>query len=198
MPIGIDPAQRTKVGLPKSLCRQAQDMMMNLINILIGIIFLITGQKFFWLFIAFLGFLFGFEFATIFLVVQSYWKMFLISVICGLVGLGFAFFLQELAIIVSGFIAGGYIFLSLWHLAGLKMTEWWWLFFVASGIVASILLFIFFDPVLIVLSSFIGALVIIQELPFSPATKIFLFVILFTIGISLQSHHYFYAKTGPP
>ena len=91
---------------------------MNVINILLGIIFLIVGQKIFWLFIACLGFLFGFEFAATFFAGQVYWKTFLISVICGLLGLVSALFLQELAIIVTGFIAGGYLFLSLWNLLG--------------------------------------------------------------------------------
>ena len=101
-------------------------MTMNLMDIFIGIVFLIAGQRIFWLFIASLGFLFGFEFAATFLVGQAYWKTFLISLICGLVGLVSALFLQELAIIVTGFIAGGYIFLSLWHLLGWTMNEWWW------------------------------------------------------------------------
>ena len=169
-------------------------MTMNLINIVIGIIFLIVGQRLFWLFIASLGFLFGFEFAATFFAGQAHWKTFLISVICGLLGLVGALFLQELAIIVTGFIAGGYIFLSLWQLLGWRINEWWWLLFVVSGITVSILLAIFFNPVLIVLTSFIGALLIIQALPFTPGMKILLFVILFAAGIFAQSNHYFYAK----
>ncbi|WAC09044.1 MAG: hypothetical protein OS130_07655 [Thermodesulfobacteriota bacterium] len=95
---------------------------MNVINLLIGVIFLIAGQRLFWLFIAGLGFLFGFEFAAIFLAGQAYWKTFLISVICGLLGLVSALFLQELAIVVTGFIAGGYIFLGLGELFGWRMN----------------------------------------------------------------------------
>jgi len=167
---------------------------MNLITLLIGIIFLIAGQKIFWLFIASLGFLFGFEFAATFLAGQEYWKTFLISVICGLVGLVCALFLQELAIIVTGFIAGGYIFLSLWNLSGWRINEWWWLFFVVSGISVSVLLAIFFNPVLIVLSSCIGAMLIIQAFPFTPVMKIALFLILFAFGVFVQSNHYFYAN----
>jgi hypothetical protein len=167
---------------------------MNLINLVVGIIFLIAGQKIFWLFIASLGFLFGFEFAATFLAGQAYWKTLVISVICGLVGLVSALFLQELAIIVTGFIAGGYIFLSLWNLSGWRISQWWWLFFVVSGITVSILLAIFFNPVLIVLTSFIGALLIIQALPFTPGMKILVFVILVALGILVQSGHYFSVK----
>jgi hypothetical protein len=167
---------------------------MNLISISVGIIFLIVGQKIFWLFIASLGFFFGFEFAATFLSGQEFWKTVFIAVICGLVGLVSALFLQELAIIVTGFIAGGYIFLSLWNLSGWRISEWWWLLFVASGITVSVLLAIFFNPVLIVLTSFIGALLIIQALPFTPGMKMPLFVILFALGILVQTSHYFSAK----
>jgi len=169
-------------------------MNMDLINILIGIIFLIAGQKIFWFFIASLGFLFGFEFAATFFAGQAFWKTFFISVSCGLLGLVCALFLQELAIIITGFIAGGYIFLSLGNLLGWRVNEWWWLFFVASGITVSVLLAIFFNPVLIVLTSFIGALLIIQAVPFTPEMKILMFVILVASGILVQGNHYFYAK----
>jgi hypothetical protein len=70
-------------------------------------------------------------------------------------------------------------------------NEWWWLLFVASGVTVSIFLAIFFNPVLIGLTSFIGALLIIQVLPFSPAMKAVSFVILFAFGIFVQGNHYF-------
>jgi hypothetical protein len=169
-------------------------MIINLIIILIGIIFLIVGQRIFWLFIASLGFLFGVEFASTFFAGQVYWKTLLISVICGLLGLVCSLFLQELGIIVTGFIAGGYIFLSLWNLLGWRINEWGWLLFFLSGIIVSSLLLIFFNPVLIVLSSGIGAMIIIQALPTTPAMKILLFLLLFAFGVFVQSNHYFYAN----
>ncbi|HPD61514.1 MAG TPA: hypothetical protein PKV48_07140, partial [Thermodesulfobacteriota bacterium] len=79
-------------------------------------------------------------------------------------------------------------------LLGWRVNEWWWLFFVASGITVSVLLAIFFNPVLIVLTSFIGALLIIQAVPFTPEMKILMFVILVASGILVQGNHYFYAK----
>ena len=74
------------------------------------------------------------------------------------------------------------------------MNEWWWLLFGVSGIMVSILLAIFFNPVLMVLTSFIGALLIIQALPFTPVMKAVLFVILFAFGVFVQTNHYFYAN----
>ncbi len=167
---------------------------MDIINILAGAVFLLAGQKVFWLFIAGLGFLFGFEFSTVFFFGYEYWHKLVISVIFGLLGLVSALFLQSLAIILTGFIAGGYLFLSLWNFMGWKVGGWWWIFFLISGIITSVLLANFFSPFLILLTSFIGALLIIQFFPLVPVMKIIFFIVLCVIGILVQSSQYFNMK----
>ncbi len=159
-------------------------------NIILGTIFLLAGRKIFWLFIASLGFLFGFLFLGTTFLGQADWKAFIIPLIFGLLGLVFALFLQKLAIVFSGFIAGGYIFLSLCNMFGREIGQWRWIFFIASGIAASCLFMILFNPALIVFSSFIGAMLIVQQLPFISVTKSILFTALFIFGILAQSNQF--------
>jgi len=167
---------------------------MSLINIILGILFLIAGYKIFWLFLASLGFLFGFEYASAFFFGLPAWKTLLISAAFGLVGLLLALFLQGLAIVVAGLIAGSYIIFSLWNLFGWGLGQWWWILFILSGITVSILLVIFFNPVLIVLTSFIGAILIIQAFPLSRIMNIALFIVFSIVGIFVQGSQYFSLK----
>ncbi len=166
---------------------------MGIINILTGILFLLVGQRLYWLFIAGLGFLFGFEFSTAFFFGYAHWQKLVISLIFGLLGLVSALFLQGLAIILTGFITGGYLFLNLWKFMGWEIG-WWWILFFISGVVTSILLANFFNPVLILLTSFIGTLLIIQFFPLIPVMKIIFFIAIFAIGIFVQSNQYFNIK----
>lgn len=157
-------------------------------NIILGVIFLVAGRKIFWLFVASLGFLFGFLLSSNMQLGLSNLQTFVISLVFGLIGLFLAVFLQNLAVAFSGFIAGGYIFLSLSRIYGWQMGGGQWAFIIASGIIGSILFMILFNPALTVFSSFIGAMLIVQHLAVTAVIQNILFTVLFIIGILAQSH----------
>jgi len=159
-------------------------------NIILGAIFIFAGRKIFWLFVASLGFLFGVSLSANIFWGQTEWLTFVFSLVLGLLGLALALFLQKLAVAFSGFVSGGYIFLSLCNIFGWHLGQWQWVFFIVSSIIVSGLFMLLFNPALIVFSSFIGAMLIAQYLPVSALIQNILFTALFIIGIFAQSNQF--------
>lgn len=161
---------------------------MVITKILTGIILLVAGQKFFWFFTGIVGFLVGSEIALNFFYGLPYWQGIVAGLACGLLGILLAVFLQSVAVISAGFLAGVYIFLGIWDLYKLGITDFWGIFLVASGFMGSVFMMVFFNPALIVISSFIGAMLIVQNIPVPPFFKLILLGILFIIGMIIQSN----------
>lgn len=166
-----------------------------IIQILLGISVLFLGRKLFWLFVGVTGFIAGALLAELLFRGGSGWLVFIVALACGVLGALLAVVLQRLAIAFSGFLAGGYISVVL-------VRHWGWIThahpwgpFVIGGIIGAILLSIIFDPALIVLSSLVGALLIVQPLGMSPAHTALLFVLLAAAGMITQTvvfgkHHH--------
>jgi len=160
-------------------------------RILAGGILLVLGRKLFWLFVAIVGFATGLTVAARFFQDQPEWLQLVVGIAFGLVGALLAYFFQEIAIAVAGFLAGGYIALSLaasvaGRTAPTGDTFTWILFFV-GGIIGTILAFMVFDWALIVLSSFTGALLIIEGLKLANPLGWLVGLGLFIVGLVVQS-----------
>ncbi len=163
---------------------------MNILRILIGILVLILGRKLFWLFVAVLGFAFGAALGTQLFQGQPDWLILVIALGAGLLGALLAVFLQEIAIAVAGFIGGGYIALILLNALGQNPGPASWLPFLIGGIIGLVLMIALFDWALIVLSSLVGAGLILQAIqPIQLRRPIegLLFIILVVIGIAIQA-----------
>jgi len=157
------------------------------LRILLGFIVLTLGRKLFWLFVGAVGFIFGFEFAAQYLYGQPDWLIFLTALVIGLAGALLATFLQRLAIGVAGFIAGGYIVVSLLQLWGGNVVQFFWLLFLGGGIAGGVLVVVLFDWGLIILSSLSGAALIMRETHLDVLTSVLLFVVLVVAGTVMQS-----------
>jgi hypothetical protein len=137
-----------------------------LAHILIGIFLIMMGRQLFWLFVGLVGFLGGFEFA------QYIWTgptqtMFLIGgIFFGLLGIGLALLFQKVAIIFAGIMAGGYLGLSFAvNVIGTQVNAAG-IFMLLGALAGGVLMVAFFDIMLIVLSSSVGAMVLME--PFHP------------------------------
>jgi len=160
-------------------------------RILAGGLLLVLGRKLFWLFVAIVGFATGLSVAARFFQDQPEWLQLVIGIAFGLVGALLAYFFQEIAIAVAGFLAGGYIALSLAaSVAGRSAptgdTFTWILFFV-GGVIGAILAFMLFDWALIILSSFTGALLITEALKLANPLGWLVGLGLFIVGLVIQS-----------
>ena len=160
-------------------------------RILAGGLLLVFGRKLFWLFVAIIGFATGLAVASRFFPTQPEWLQLLIGVAFGLVGAVLAQLFQEVAIAVAGFLAGGYIGLSLvgimaGHTAPSTDT-FTWIVFIVSGLIGAALAFMLFDWALILLSSVAGALLVTEGLKIVGPTGWLVAAGLFVLGVIIQS-----------
>ncbi len=155
---------------------------MSLFRLLLGIAMLTMGRRLYWLFLGGVGFIFGFDLAERLVQGQSHHVILLIAVIAGVMGAMLAVFLQKFAVVAGGFFAGGYVLAEFLK----EFSHYHWLIFVMGGIVGAILMSVLFGWALIILSSVMGSVLILQTLHFGPETKKILFVFLLVLGIATQ------------
>ena len=113
---------------------------MNIFTIIIGLTVLFFGRKLFWVFVGYMGFIAGFHYVTQILAISSGSIVFLIALGAGIIGALLALFLQHAAILVSGFIAGGYLAIHLFTLFSANPGELIWLVSIIGGILGAVLL----------------------------------------------------------
>ncbi len=160
---------------------------MDIFAVPLGLIILLLGRKLFWLFVAGIGFISGMHMAAGALMDQPGWIVFLIGLGLGCVGAIIAVFLQRFAVILSGFLAGGYLVSNLISLWGWPIGPFTGLAMILFGIIGAVAAYHFFDWALIVLSALTGAAVITGSLSpwaFSPTL---LLVVLFVVGVAVQA-----------
>lgn len=156
-------------------------------EILIGVALLILGRKLYWLFVGAVGFVGGMMLATWLLGEQPTWAILTIALTSGLLGAILALFLQQLAVGLAGFIGGWYITLTLMEAMEWQPRPLAWVPLVIGGIIGLVLVLTLFDWSLILLSSLLGADLIVQAASFQPSTAALLFALLFVVGVSVQA-----------
>ena len=136
----------------------------SILQIILGISVLLLGRRLFWLFVGVVGFIAGALLAELLFRGNSGWVVFMFAAVSGVLGALVAVLLQRLSIAVSGFLAGGYVSVVILHHPGWGTDVHSWIPFLVGGILGALLLSIIFDPALIVLSSLIGAVLIVKPL----------------------------------
>jgi hypothetical protein len=165
--------------------------------LLVGIVLLLFGRKLFWLFVAVAGFVVGVEAARYMFPHQTEVFTLAVALALGVAGALLAVFLQKFAIVVGGFIGGGYLAAALGApflgSTGLRYPGVW-VCFLVGGILGAILLYIFFNWALIILSSMQGAHLILRGFVTPPHYFSILFFVLAVVGILIQASAY---RRGP-
>ncbi|MCB0166431.1 MAG: DUF4203 domain-containing protein [Anaerolineae bacterium] len=159
---------------------------LSIITILVGIVLLVAGRQLFWLAIGALGFLIGLSLALNYLAVESPLILWLIALVAGIVGAIAALFLQQVAVVVGGFLMGGYLSLWLIALFNLNLTQWEWIVFIIGGIIGAIIVSVLFEYALIGLSSLVGATMIAQSINLSAQVTTVILIVLFILGLAVQ------------
>jgi hypothetical protein len=159
----------------------------SIVNLLLGLIILFLGRKLFWLFVAIVGFIAGFQFATQYLNIENQLLVWIIALLAGLVGAVLAIGLQRLAAAVVGFFAGGMLTLNILAILGMGTGEFEWLPYLIGGIIGAVIAILLFDWALIVLSSLYGASLIVQSVNLDPTLATVALIGLFIIGVLAQA-----------
>ena len=158
----------------------------SVIYLAVGIIFLTSGRRLFWLFVACVGFAIGFEYGGNLTGFKDQWSILIIALGTGIAGALLAIFLQGVAICVAGFLIGGFAVINLLELTGYLSQQYFWPSFVVGGIIGLILMLVLFDYALIFLSSIAGAFMIVDTIYLIPPVKTLVFLILAMAGAVFQ------------
>jgi len=160
-----------------------------IVGALIGAVILFFGRKLFWLCVAAVGFAAGVEIAPHLVEEPSPLLALTVALVLGLIGALLALFLQKIAIAVLGFLAGGKLAGAIAAAFFVQYAEHSTIIFVIGGIIGAVLLLVLFDWALIVVSSLIGAhLIVYQSAMVLPQSgSIIVFIGLVVIGILVQA-----------
>ena len=162
----------------------------TIINVLLGIMLLTLGRKLFWLFVGFIGFAVGFQYAASVWQLQSQLLLIGLAALTGIAGAVLAVFFQKIAVGLAGFAGGGYVTLNLINLLGVRLDQLIWLPLLIGGIIGMLLLFFIFDWALIVISSLTGATMIVQAVILTSGVKQIVYIALVIMGIVIQTFWY--------
>ena len=157
------------------------------LRIVAGVILLVLGRQLFWLFVAVLGFFTGMDLATQLVPESGDLAVLLVAVVVGILAAILAYFFYHVAIAAAGFVAGGRIGTELVAALMPSSPQTMWMVFIAGGVIGAILLLLVFDWALIVISSLLGASVIVQHVPAEPTASGTLFIVLIVVGIVIQA-----------
>ena len=160
-----------------------------IVGALIGVVILFFGRKLFWLCVAAVGFAAGVEIAPHLVNEPSPLLALTVALVLGLIGALLALFLQKIAIAVLGFLAGGKLAGAIAAAFFVQYAQHSTVVFVVGGIVGAILLVVLFDWALIVVSSLIGAHLIVFQgaITLPPSGSTIVFIGLTIIGILVQA-----------
>ncbi len=160
---------------------------MNIYYLLAGLLLLVFGRKLFWLFSGLVGFLLGLNFAQQNFPALSPTNLVLIALAVGALGAALAVMLQKIAIGLMGFLAGGYLVYLLLPTLSIQLGNLIWLFVILGGILGALLASTMFDWTLIILSSALGANVIVSHLVMPQPFPVVITIALFIFGLIVQS-----------
>lgn len=160
---------------------------MILIKLILGFVLLAFGRKLVWLSIALVGFIAGFSAAQSFIPDPSIWYVIGVGIIVGLLFVLLARFVKNIAFGLGGFLLGAYLVNSILEVMKLELGTLSWIFILMGGALGAFFLLAAFELGLKVLSSFAGAILIVQTLPSTFAFKQIAFLALIILGVVIQS-----------
>ncbi|MBI5034996.1 MAG: hypothetical protein HZB51_31095 [Chloroflexi bacterium] len=168
--------------------------MITLLRVIEGLALLTLGRKLFWLFVAAIGFEVGALLATRLMPQQSDMVVLIIALAFGLVGALLAISLQSVIVGVVGFIAGGVVAVGIMDQFIANNNVFTLAAFVLGGIVGAALFAYLFDFAIMALSSLAGAITLTNIFVPPGTIAIVVIIILFIIGMAIQSGWIWYQQ----
>lgn len=156
-----------------------------LLTVAAGAVLLVAGRRVYWLIVGLVGFVVGFGLAAEYLEGAD-WMIVVAGLAAGLLASGLAVFFQKIAIGIAGFLIGGLVVLWWADQMGWGEPLWVWALGLAAGVLGSYLTRTVFEVALVVLSSVMGAMLVLEALQ-RPADQVSpLLLILVVAGIVIQ------------
>jgi hypothetical protein len=159
---------------------------MQLILIVLGFVSLVGGSQLPWMFVGIAGFLLGNFMAGMFRFNGSEWQVLTFASAAGMVGIFLSYYIRRIMVLLAGFLAGGYISITLPMVLGWKTILDDWQAFILVGSACALILFLWYYLALILVSGVLGASLIIQNLTIASVSKEAMFVVLIIFGLTAQ------------
>lgn len=158
---------------------------MIIFDLIFGFLLLFAGRNFFWLCVGIVGFLIGVQCAAS-LGFSNEGMVLLAALVFGIVGAVLAVFFEWFMVIFGvGFLGGGYFLMNAFISIGQQDSNSW-LIFVVGGIVGMCLMIIVFDFTLIIISSLLGATLVVNAFHGTETFHELVFVASVVSGILIQ------------
>lgn len=154
-------------------------------NIIVGLLLLFMGRKLFWLSMGIMGFLVGVNYAAAFMPQASGLNLFILAIFLGMVGALVAVVFEWVAVMLVGFLAGGYFLINVFSILTAQIQDAWWLYFI-GGIIGMFIMAIAFNWALIGISCAAGAMLIVEHLNVDESLRNLIFICSLVIGILVQ------------
>ncbi len=155
-----------------------------IIDLVAGALLLLLGRKLFWLFVAVAGFYLGIELARTLAADQPTWLVWALAIGAGVIGAVLAILLQRVGFALAGFYAGGY--LALVAVQRFAPGSFEVAAFLVGGLIAAILAAVLMDTAIVVVSSLVGAALIVSVLGLQPLWSALAYAALVVAGIAVQ------------
>lgn len=159
---------------------------MQLITVVLGFVSLIIGAQLSWMFTGGAGYLVGIWLAEVLKFNQSDWQALTVASAVGLSAIFLTYYLKRLVIVITGFLAGGYISTTLPAIMGWKSVLEDWQAVLLVGTACAVILILWYKLALVLVTTLAGATVVVQHLNLAMVSKEALFVVLIVIGLTAQ------------
>ncbi len=159
----------------------------QIVQLVVGLALLAFGRKGLGFFLGAIGFIVGMTLASTLFEGASPGAAIGIGVVGGVVGAFVAFFVQKVAVVAAGLLGGGYVGFILAHDLGMRGEGFPWIPVVVCAILGIVLAYVILKWALIVLSSLVGAYLVVGAFGIQEPLAIVLFAVLAAVGIFFQS-----------
>ncbi len=156
-------------------------------SLILGISLLFFGRRLFWLFVGVAGFIAGLTLAPQLISSQPESVLLIIAIIFGIIGAFLAIFLEGLAILIAGFLAGGYLMTTLVVSLGASVSADPTINYIIGGIIGLLLVAVLFGWAIIFLSALMGAEIIMPVLHVNASFHWGVLIVLVVVGIAVQA-----------
>ncbi len=159
----------------------------NYVALAVGVVVLLAGRKLYWLATGGLGFVIGLYLASRYMTTASYWVEVGVALAAGIAGAFLTVLAQKATIALAGIVLGGVgVYTLCLPFAADLATGIWWL-----AILGAVLGFCFaaflFDAAVMVVSSIVGAVLILGSVELPKLYETWGFLVLFCVGTMVQS-----------
>lgn len=160
---------------------------MHILQGVIGLALLAFGRKGLGFFLAAVGFVAGMSLATLLFEGNSPGVAIAIGIVGGVVGAFAAFFIQKVAVVAAGLLGGAAVGFHLAHDLGMRGEGFPWIPVIVCGVLGIVFAFFILKWALIVLSSLLGAYLVVGAIGLQGPTGMLVFCVLAVGGIVFQA-----------